>query len=244
MAAANFRDCLALVLAHEGGYVNHPADPGGATNFGVTQKVYDAYRDYNRSKHQSVRHILTSEVSDIYNKNYWRLVRGDNLPCGLDYAVFDFGVNSGVSRAVKFLQRVVHVLDDGVIGLVTLSAVEKAYVKDAEALIAQYCANRLVFLRALPTFPVFGKGWTRRVIGAKPGAQAADYGVIDYATGMAKKRPLTVMPDVVGSINDEVPGKAIAPIDTYTTAPPVHTVNDVKNLSLANDELAALIAAG
>src|SRR5690349_19262882 len=101
MSASNFRTSLGLVLAHEGGYVNHPKDPGGATNFGVTQKVYDAFRKYHGLKTQSVKLIATSEVSDIYNRNYWKLCRADSLPCGLDYAVFDFDVNSGVSRAVR-----------------------------------------------------------------------------------------------------------------------------------------------
>src|SRR6476661_8579982 len=129
MAASNFRPNLSLVLAHEGGYVNHPKDPGGATNQGVTQKVYDAYRAYHGHKMQSVRDIKDSEVSDIYNKNYWRLIRADSLPCGLDYAVFDFAVNSGVARATKYLQRLVGFTGndvDGIVGMVTVAAAEKA----------------------------------------------------------------------------------------------------------------------
>lgn len=245
MSAINFRPSLALVLAHEGGYVNHPRDPGGPTNQGVTQRVYDAYRDYHRQRRQSVKAVLSSEVSDIYNKNYWKLVRGDSLPVGLDYCVFDFAVNSGVSRAVRYLQRAIGVVDDGVLGMISMAALDKLCKQDGcETLIAQYCANRLAFLRNLGTFPTFGKGWTRRVIGAKPGAQKEDYGVIDYATFMAREKPLIIMPQPIGSVNNETAGKAFAPVDTFILAPTICSVADLKTLSFQNDDLAALIAAG
>lgn len=240
MSASNFRPSLALVLTHEGGYVNHPADPGGATNKGITQKVYDAYRKYHGVKTQSVRHILQSEISDIYNKNYWRLVRGDSLPCGLDYAVFDFGVNSGVSRAIKYLQRLVGVAPDGVIGMVTLEAIDVAIRKNEEALIVQYCANRLAFVKSLKTFSVFGLGWTRRIVGYRAGVQDGDSGVVDFAVMMARQDAGLPLPTIVA------PGRAVAPDEdkTYVEAPPVYTINDLRKLALANDKLATLIAAG
>ena len=233
VAASNFRLSLSLVLAHEGGFVNHPRDPGGATNKGVTQKVYNAYRDYMHLPRQSVKYILDSEVSDIYYKQYWRTIKGDTLPCGIDYAVFDFGVNSGVVRAAKYLQRLVGVEADGIIGFVTVAAVEKACQKDAALCIAQYCANRLAFLKSLSTFPTFGKGWTRRVIGYRAGAQIDDNGVLDYATEMVADIKPSKLP-----VEIEVP-KAIAPDepDTYVEAPQI-------NLSALNDQLAAIIAAG
>ena len=103
---ANFDKSLALVLVHEGGYVNHPKDPGGATNRGVTQAVYDAYRKTRGKAGQSVKFITDEEVNAIYKFQYWDRVQGDLLPAGLDYAVFDFAVNSGVGRASKYLQAV------------------------------------------------------------------------------------------------------------------------------------------
>lgn len=154
---SNYQKCLALVLKHEGGYVNHPKDPGGATNFGITQAVYDAYRP--RAK-QSVRYITSGEVEAIYRKQYWDKVRGDELPDGLDFAVFDFAVNSGVSRAAKYLQRIVGVADDGAIGPATLAAIKS---KPVATLITDICHKRMVFLQGLKTFATFGKGWTRRV---------------------------------------------------------------------------------
>ncbi len=240
MAASNFRQCLSLVLAHEGGFVNHPKDPGGPTNKGITQKVYDAYRDYMHISRQSVASILTSEVSDIYNKQYWRTIKGDSLPCGLDYAVFDFGVNSGIARAVKYLQIALGFKGDdidGIAGMVTVAAAEAAMRVDEETLIIQYCANRLAFLKSLSTFSTFGKGWTRRVVGAKAGVQSDDTGVVDYAIAMVRndEQFISQLPNQVSE------AKASAPDTTnsYIQAPIVSG-----SLSEMNDQLAAIIAAG
>jgi lysozyme family protein len=231
MSADNYKPSLSLVLAHEGGYVNNPKDPGGPTNFGVTQVVYDAYRDYMHLKRQSVKFISSAEVNEIYMKNYWRLVKGDSLPAGLDYAVFDFAVNSGVGRAIKYLQRLVKVDDDGAIGFGTLTAINKAAKANEEALITQYCANRLAFMQSLKTFATFGKGWTRRVVGAKTGYQQNDTGVIDYAVGMARKDQQYTMPSVIGALPGEVVGKAVASLDpaTFVMAPETKYAFDLKN---------------
>lgn len=156
----NFDKSLALVLKHEGGYVNHPADPGGATNRGVTQAVYDAWRGSHDLPKQSVKHIMEGEIAAIYLNRYWDAVSADDLPAGLDYAMFDFAVNSGTKRAAQYLQRIVGVLDDGKIGPKTLAAVRQ---HSATHLIERLCANRMTFLRNLGTFKHFGKGWTRRV---------------------------------------------------------------------------------
>lgn len=157
----NFTAALALVLAHEGGFVNHPADPGGATNRGVTQKVYDGWRKAQGFAVRSVRHIEAAEVEAIYRRDYWGAVRGDDLPGGVDYAVFDFAVNSGVSRATKYLQTAVGVAADGVIGPHTLAMVQH---HERARLIQSICAARLNFLKGLGTFKTFGNGWTRRVL--------------------------------------------------------------------------------
>lgn len=154
----NFEKALALVLEHEGGYVDHPKDPGGATNKGVTQAVYDAYRKVRGRGHMSVKFITDEELRAIYKFQYWDKVQGDFLPSGLDYAVFDFAVNSGVTRAAKYLQAVLGVAQDGQIGARTLAAITGP-VKTIKAL----CDRRMSFLRNLRTFLTFGRGWTRRV---------------------------------------------------------------------------------
>jgi lysozyme family protein len=157
---SNYAKCLELVLKHEGGFVHHKRDPGGATNFGVTQAVYDEYRRRNKLAVQSVRHITSKEVSDIYRNQYWDAVKADELPEGVDYTVFDFAVNSGVRRSAQFLQRAVGVVDDGKIGPMTLAAVRGRKPGDV---IQDINAARLAFLRRLPTWDAFGRGWARRV---------------------------------------------------------------------------------
>lgn len=160
MSKENFGSSLAKVLVHEGGYVNDPADPGGATNKGVTQAVYDGWRRSHGEAVQSVRSISVDEIAGIYRLLYWDRMRGDDLPAGVDYAAFDFAVNSGVSRAAKFLQAVAGAADDGVIGRQTLDAVMRMGARQA---ITALCNKRLGFLRGLGIFWRFGKGWTTRV---------------------------------------------------------------------------------
>lgn len=174
----NFEQSLELVLEHEGGFVHHPRDPGGATNKGVTQKVYDAFRYSRGRSHQSVRFLEEGELEAIYKLQYWDAIRGDLLPSGLDYAVFDFAVNSGVNRAAKFLQAVLGVKQDGQIGAMTLSA-----IVNPKWTINALCDRRMGFLRRLGTFATFGKGWTRRVEGSNP--KVVD-GVREVALEMAK----------------------------------------------------------
>jgi lysozyme family protein len=159
---SNFEKALALVLEHEGGWVNHPKDPGGATMKGVTQEVYNAYRKLRGRGLLSVKYITDEELRAIYKFQYWDKVQGDFLPSGVDYAVFDFAVNSGVSRAAKYLQAVVGVAQDGQIGAKTLSAITSP-AKTINAL----CDRRMGFVRNLKTFLTFGKGWTRRVQGVR-----------------------------------------------------------------------------
>lgn len=173
---------LAWVLAHEGGFVNHPKDPGGATNKGVTQRVYDGYRARRGLAPRSVRGISAEEVAEIYRAQYWQAVRADELPAGLDYAVFDYAVNSGPRRAAMDLQRELGVKVDGVIGQVTLAACARV---DVFELIVRLCERRMRFLRALKHWPTFGRGWTRRVMGQFEGAQDDDTGVIDRAIALA-----------------------------------------------------------
>lgn len=155
-----FDECLPLVLVHEGGYVNHPKDPGGATNKGITQRTYDAWCNRQGYPHATVKNITDAEVAAIYKAQYWDKVCADALPTGVDYTVFDFAVNSGPARAAKFLQRSVGAGQDGIVGAQTLSAVQDA---DANRVIVQVCSERLAWLKRLKHWPTFGRGWTRRV---------------------------------------------------------------------------------
>ena len=160
----NFERSLAAVLKHEGGFANHPDDPGGATMKGVTQAVYDAYRRRLGLFTRTVKLIADDELRDIYRKQYWLAVHGDELPSGIDYCVFDFAVNSGPGRAIKHLQMALGVTADGIIGQITLRAAEEA---DPAVIIAGVCDRRMFFLRNLSTFATFGKGWTARVNGVR-----------------------------------------------------------------------------
>lgn len=155
----NFDRALSLVLKHEGGFVQHKDDPGGATNRGITLATYRRFRKSPVSV-EDLRAISNEEVWQIYRQFYWDVIRGDDLPSGIDYAVFDFGVNSGPGRAARFLQRIAGVSQDGVIGPITLAAVRAL---PPEQLITTLCNERLSFLKRLPTWHVFGKGWGRRV---------------------------------------------------------------------------------
>lgn len=209
MTASTFKEALTLVLAHEGGYVNHPRDPGGATNKGVTQAVYDAYRTGKGLGTQSVRHITLGEASAIYKRRYWDLVRGDELPTGVDYAVFDFAVNSGTGRAKRYLQKVLGVEADGELGPQSMRAL--AAVNDREGLVTRLCGARMAFLRSLGTFSTFGRGWTRRVMGANDGFQASDTGVIDHAINMMRDHALDLpLPTFIGGkVGEPQTAKAI-----------------------------------
>ena len=164
----NFSPSLSHVLRSEGGYVNDGQDPGGATNCGITQAVYDAWRAAHGQPTRDVRAIDPNEIEAIYRQNYWDAVRGDDLPAGVDYCAFDAAVNSGVHRAAVWLQRAAQVVDDGYMGPVTLAAVHSA---DPRRIINAICSQRLAFLETLPTWPHFGRGWSVRVAGLEQDAR-------------------------------------------------------------------------
>lgn len=156
---ANFQRVLPLVLKHEGGFVNHPSDPGGATNKGITIATMRRYIDRSATV-DDLKRITDAQVAKVYRKHYWDKVRGDDLPSGVDYAVFDFAVNSGPTRAAKYLQSLLLVKVDGIIGPQTIAAAKRA---NAAQVIEALCDNRMAFLQRLKHWPTFKKGWTRRV---------------------------------------------------------------------------------
>jgi lysozyme family protein len=154
----NFDKCLEMLLSHEGGFVNHPEDPGGITNLGVTKKVYDEWTG-RESTEQEMRDLTPEDVAPIYKKNYWDRVKGDSLPSGLDWACFDWCVNSGSGRPAKAVQRAVGATQDGAIGPQTLGLIME---KDPEEIINYVYGVRQDFYKSLKTFETFGRGWTRR----------------------------------------------------------------------------------
>lgn len=160
---ANFSRSLTAVLKHEGGFVNHPADPGGATNLGVTLANFRRYVKQSGTV-EDLKNLTVEQAGVVYRRFYWDRVLGAELPAGVDFAVFDFAVNSGPLRAVQYLQRIVGVPDDGRIGPRTLAAVR---AMPARQIVERLCDDRLAFLRRLRTWKAFGKGWGARVAGVR-----------------------------------------------------------------------------
>ena len=156
---STFDPALRLLLRHEGGFVNHPSDPGGMTNLGVTKAVWDAHTGKSATE-ADMRALTPEAVQPVYKARYWDAIQGDALPYGLDYCVFDCAVNSGPGRAIKLLQYVLYTKVDGVLGKHTLAALQRA---DPTGLIEDYSQKRLDFLKSLPTWTTFGKGWGQRV---------------------------------------------------------------------------------
>ena len=154
----NFDKCLHMLLEHEGGYVNNKHDKGGMTNLGVTKKVYDEWIG-RESTEQEMRDLTPDDVAPIYKKNYWDRVKGDLLPSGLDWACFDWAVNSGSGRPAKAVQRAVGATPDGVIGKQTVGLIME---KDPEFIIDYVYIVRKAFYEGLDDYKHFGRGWSRR----------------------------------------------------------------------------------
>lgn len=193
MAQASYGLALDRLLKDEGGYSDHPSDPGGPTNFGIT--IVDARRYWKgNATADDMRALPQSVARKIYRERYWNVLRCDELPAGVDYAVFDYGVNSGVGRAGKVLRRVLGMSDSS--SLVTDDVIVAASQANASDLVASICAERLAFLRALKTFPVFGRGWTTRVNGVRN-------------TALAMAGALSAQPAPQPS--EASPGKAVVP---------------------------------
>ena len=150
----NFDECLKMLLHHEGGYVNHPKDPGGETNLGVTKRVYEKWGGT-----KDMKDLTVEDVAPIYKKEYWDKCRCDDLESGVDWAVFDWAVNSGTGRAAKAIQKICGAAQDGAIGPKTLALIN---TQNTEYVIEEFGKIRQDFYESLKTFDTFGKGWTRR----------------------------------------------------------------------------------
>jgi lysozyme family protein len=209
MATTNFAYCERTVLVFEGGKVDNPNDPGGRTNEGVIQRVYDGWRRRKNLPLRSVYEMEAAERDDIYRNQYWDAVRGDELPAGVDLAVFDGAVNSGPAQATKWLQRALDVAADGHIGEATLRALEEC--TDIDGLIVRICARRLTFMQSLRTWGTFGSGWAKRVAAVQRAslhlaqgnvsdtAATVDGGHVKARLTDAKPVPQTVTPDAAAT---------------------------------------------
>lgn len=160
---ARYPACYRFTLAFEGGYVNDPDDPGGCTNMGITIGTLQAWREPEMVSCADVETLHPSEAFLIYAQNYWAPVRGSDLAVGLNLQVWDWGVNSGPSRAIRYLQQMIGVTEDGIMGPDTLAASEK-FVKNEgiDLAIEQYGACRQDYYQSLDGWGKYGDGWTRR----------------------------------------------------------------------------------
>jgi lysozyme family protein len=154
----NFRDCLAIVLKHEGGYIFHEKDPGGMTNLGVTKRVWEEWVGHEVDE-KAMRALTPAIVAPMYEMKYWRTSYCEKLPRGLDLLVFSMAVNAGAGRSVKLLQDAIGVVADGIIGPRTMAKINEANV---ETLIDKFSEARRAYYRGLKLFPVFGRGWLAR----------------------------------------------------------------------------------
>jgi len=196
MSASCYPEAISRVLKSEGGYVNHPSDPGGPTNFGIT--IAD-YRRYIKADAMAgdVRAMKVEEAKAIYREKYWGAMRCDELPAGVDYCVFDYAVNSGTGRVPKVLQRVLGIAVSGHMDDATVVAARK---RAARTLVQSICDERLRFLQGLKTWPVFGKVWSKRVSQVRLGALA----LVDTSAGRASPQELPATP---------AQGKGVVPVN-------------------------------
>jgi len=193
MANGTFAKVISHVFEEEGGYVNHPSDPGGHTNMGITQATLSAWMG-SKASIQDVRNLTQATASAIYKKNYWDKIAGDALPAGVDYAVFDYAINSGPARAVKTLQKITGTNQDGIVGKQTIAAVN---TKDVTYVVNRLCDLRQEWLQTLSTFKTFGKGWTARVKRVRHRALALVKPATEKPTATQGKEPKPALPAIL-----------------------------------------------
>lgn len=208
---SNYQTCLTKVLASEGGYTNDANDPGGPTNYGITIADYQHYIN-PKATATDVKNMKLSDAETIYKAKYWNAMNCDQLPSGVDYCVFDYGVNSGIGKSAKVLQQFVGVPEDGQIGPATIVATKKA---DPVKLINSICDERLTFLKSLRTWSSFSKGWTSRVASVRAasiamassktpnvtaGPLAGGAVIIAGAATAAQASPIHLWPIIIGTV--------------------------------------------
>jgi len=147
----NFDEAFKALIGHEGGYVDHPADPGGATNFGISKRSYPG---------EDIRGMTLERAKAIYLRDYWQMAGCDYVPDKLRFSLFDMAVNSGVKQSIMTLQRAVGADADGVLGPKTMMLLSNM---PPAQFIARFNGYRLQFMSALPMWPAFGRGWANRI---------------------------------------------------------------------------------
>ena len=155
----DFKECLALVLKSEGGYIDDPRDSGGRTNLGITQKALEEWLGHDVDE-KFMRKLTPEMAAPFYEQKYWRPCYGEVLPRGLDFLVFSMGVNAGPGRSVKLFQSSLGCVADGVIGPKTRDLISSS---NGANLVAKFSEARREYYKSLKTFPIFGKGWLARV---------------------------------------------------------------------------------
>ena len=147
----NFDQAFETLIGHEGGYVNDPRDPGGETKYGISKRAYPG---------EDIAGMTLERARELYRRDYWSPAGCDAVPDGVKFDLFDMAVNSGVKTAIRTLQRAVGTEPDGVLGPVTLQAIQSMH---AARLVARFNGHRLQFMSSLPTWPAFGRGWANRI---------------------------------------------------------------------------------
>lgn len=147
----NFDKAFERLIGHEGGYVNDPRDPGGETKFGISKRSYPA---------EDIKTLTLERAKAIYRRDFWGLAGCDAVPDAMKFDLFDMAVNSGPVTAIKTLQRSAGVTPDGLLGPITLQALNST---PSPRLVARFNGHRLDFMTDLRTWSVFGKGWAKRV---------------------------------------------------------------------------------
>ena len=199
-----FSDCVALVLASDGGAVDDPHDRAGRTSRGITQDDWDKWRLTRPGLASDVSEAPQDQLLAIYRRQYWDAVKGDQLPPGVDYAMFDCGLLNGVGTAARILQARLEVDIDGDIGPETLAACARA---DWAALINQICNERLRRMQSASAWPVFGAEWTRRVERVRANALlmaggGAAPGATPLSRSIPSSLPLPSVEDIAAQMQD------------------------------------------
>jgi lysozyme family protein len=242
MSSESYTKALARVLVYEGGSVDDPADPGGRTNQGVTQRTYDAYRRSQGLPARDVYVMTSTERDAIYRRSYWDLVRGDDLPAGVDLAVFDAAVNSGVGQAIKWLQAALgdHYQGqrDGVMGAKTLQAVQD--FGDEGDLVTAICSRRLATLQRLRTWSRFGKGWSARIANVQKTAcswiDSAPEPLITDVSSVDGQRKAPVS----GALKDPVVSQLAAHVTTAATSAGALASQTAQQITVLQDTFSCL----
>jgi len=149
----SFDKAFDRIIGHEGGYVNHPNDPGGETKFGISKRSYPDV---------DIANLTVEQARAIYRRDYWDRAKADEYDFAIGFQLFDTAVNSGIGTAIRFLQRAVGVADDGNVGPITVAKIKAMSVTDV---LARFNAERLEFMTKLSTWDTFGRGWARRIAG-------------------------------------------------------------------------------